>query len=426
MTGPAQDKYDDMMALADEFDATGSALRTQSALGAAILRDEAVAPSATLSPRTYAAFEAELRAATTGKTGLQTRAVELDADALVVRATVLTYRWIDELQEAAYRTLGTLASWAIGYLAPQVELGGAIVSAGLIETDALDRDDVAAYLSELAEHNPDLMDHLTSGGGGLLESLQMRALLTTDALAGDAGAAAARGGLLAVGVDRFPTDLSACLRDAAAGLVAHDAPAGSAVPGASDAAAPASLAELITQLEQAHASVTIQPLGGSRYLVFLPGPYVGIGRLRLVAGDHTAYASDVLTALRGLAEGDPDVVVALVGSAQGGVAAAHVAATSRDEPFRVAHLVTAGAPAAHVPRIAAPTQVLSLEDRSDPVALLGSLVTAGDPNRTTVIVDGTATGVSRYVAGARAADLSGHPALRAAIARLRSDGFLAT
>ena len=125
------DKYDQMMGLADLFDATGSDLRARSRLGPRILGDPDIAASAELSPRTFERLESDLRAATTGKLGLQTRSVELDADALVVRATVLTYRWIDELQDAAYRTLGTIAGRAIGYLAPEVALGGAIVSAGV-------------------------------------------------------------------------------------------------------------------------------------------------------------------------------------------------------------------------------------------------------------------------------------------------------
>ena len=110
--------------------------------------------------------------------------MELDADALVVRATVLTYRWIDELQDAAYKTLGSIAGRAIGYLAPEVALGGAIVSAGLIETDALDRDGVTSYLNELAESNPELMDHM-AGAGGLLDGLQMRSLLTAGVMSTD-------------------------------------------------------------------------------------------------------------------------------------------------------------------------------------------------------------------------------------------------
>ncbi len=119
----------------------------------------------------------------------------------MLRATVLTYRWIDELQSAAYKTLGSIAGRAIGYLAPEVALGGAIVSAGLIETDALDRDGVAAYLDELAGSNPELMEHVTSGGGGLLDGLRMRSLLTAGVLSGDQGRLAGQAGLRAIGVD---------------------------------------------------------------------------------------------------------------------------------------------------------------------------------------------------------------------------------
>ena len=201
----AADKYDQMLALADLFDSSGNEMRTRARLGAEILGDDDVVDSGELSKATWGQAEEDIRAATTGKHGLLTRSVELDADALVVRATVLTYRWIDELQQAAYKTLGSIAGRAIGYLAPEVALGGAIVSAGLIETDSLDRDGVTAYLSELAENNPDLMDHL-SGGGGLLDGLHMRSLLTAGVLASDQGAHAARGGLRAIGVEPFPTD----------------------------------------------------------------------------------------------------------------------------------------------------------------------------------------------------------------------------
>ena len=122
------DKYDRLMRLADLFDASGEEMRTRAKLGDAVLRDEEVAASEELSPKTYAQVEEDVRHATFGKRGLMARSIELDADALVVRATVLTYRWIDDLQEAAYKTLGSIAGRAIGYLAPEVALGGAIVS----------------------------------------------------------------------------------------------------------------------------------------------------------------------------------------------------------------------------------------------------------------------------------------------------------
>ena len=94
------DKYDQMLRLADLFDTTGDDLRSRARLGDEVLRDEAVAESADLSPLTYRTAEDEIRSATTGKHGLLTRGVELDADALMVRATVPTYlenrRWLTE------------------------------------------------------------------------------------------------------------------------------------------------------------------------------------------------------------------------------------------------------------------------------------------------------------------------------------------
>ena len=84
------DKYDQMLALADAFDSYGTDLRTRARLGSEILGDDDVRETAALNERTFAEAEEDIRAATTGKNGLLTRSVELDADALVIRATVLT------------------------------------------------------------------------------------------------------------------------------------------------------------------------------------------------------------------------------------------------------------------------------------------------------------------------------------------------
>ena len=95
------------------------------------------------------------------------------------------------------------------------------------------------------------------------------------------------------------------------------------------------------------------------------------------------------------------------------MAAAEVAASVSSDAFVIDQVVTAGAPSAHVPRIPETIRVLSLEDRSDPVALLGSLVNAGATNRVTVVFDGAdANGQSVYVTGGRAADEAVHPELR--------------
>ncbi|MDP3891257.1 hypothetical protein [Nocardioides sp.] len=426
----SHDKYDDMMRLADLFDRTGDEVRARARLGAEILGDDDVTDSAELSPRTWSQVEGDVRAATTGKHGLLSRSIELDADALVLRATVLTYRWIDELQEAAYKTLGSIAGRAIGYLAPEVELGGAIVSAGLIETDALDRDGIAAYLGELAENNPTLMEHVTSGGGGLLDGLQMRSVLTAGVLAGeDAGRAAA--GLRAAGVATFTAEASAGLRDVAGALLGDEAPddtdgpTGTAIDVEST---PRTLEELIVALGSSAYRVRIERVSQGRYIAYLPGDdHAAPPRLRLVGGDTSAYTTAVVNAIEAAVDGEDDARVMLVGSAQGGVAAAEVAATVTSDRFTIDQVVTVGAPSAAVPRIPDGIRVLSLEDSSDPIALLGSLINASVGNRVTVVFDGAgAEGASGYVTGSRAADAADHPEILAEIKRIQELGFLAS
>ena len=422
------DKYDQLLQLADVFDRSGDELRAMSGLGAEVLRDDAVADSADLSAASHARAEEDIRAATTGKHGLLARSIELDADALVVRATVLTYQWIDELRDAAYESMGAIAGRAIGYLAPNVALGGAIVSAGLIETDALDRDGVAEFLSELAAAHPELLDQVVSGGGGLLDGLQMRAALTAGFVSGEPGRRAARGGLRAIGVAPMRADAAAVVRDVAGALVgptgAMDAPTAAAV------VTPRSLEELMSALLGAGDRVLVQRTAPSRYLVLLGSPTVAghaADGPRLVGADLASYRLGAVRTIEAAVDGDDDARVLLVGAGHGGVLAAELAAGTLSDAFTVDGVVTAGAPSAHVPRIPDRVRVLSLEDRDDPVALLGSLVNAGAANRTDVVFDasGTAPGEA-YVAGARAADEAArhHPDLAAELDRLRGLGYL--
>jgi len=423
------DKYDKMLRLADLFDSSGQEMRARSKLGAEILRDEGVAESGELSKTTYDAAADDIRSATTGQHGLLTRSIELDADALVVRATVLTYRWIDELQEAAYKTLGSIAGRAIGYLAPGVALGGAIVSAGLIETDALGRDSIAEYLNELADANPDLMDHVTSGGGGLVEAMQLRSLLTSGLLAGDRGRMAAAGGLRAIGVEPFAGVTTAAVRDVAGPVMAESPATSPDASTAGSSSAPRTLEELMTTLAGS-AKVTVHRVGETRFIAYLPGPERGGNgrRLRLVGGDPSSYAAQAVAAIEAAVADTEGATVMLVGSASGGVAAAEIAAAARSASFRVDQVVTAGAPSAQVPTLPEGTRMLSLEDRADPVALLGSLISAGAANRLVVVFDGghEATGSQpAYVLGGRAADRADHPDLRAEITRIQGLGYLA-
>jgi hypothetical protein len=422
------DKYDQLLQLADVFDRSGDELRAMAGLGAAVLRDDALADSADLTSASHARTEEDIRAATTGKHGLLSRSIELDADALVVRATVLTYQWIDELRDAAYATMGAIAGRAIGYLAPNVALGGAIVSAGLIETDALDRDGVATFLSELAAANPELLDQVVSGGGGLLDGLQMRSALTAGFVSGEAGRRAARGGLRALGVDPMRQDSSAALRDVAGWLVAGPPPRVDEAPVVEAPRVPSSLTDLMATLEAQDSRVLVHRTAPSRYVAYVgrpTGPAPGEAPApRLVSGDLTPYAAEVAQTIASAVAGDDGAHVMLVGAGAGGVVAAELAALERPLSFVVDQVVTAGAPAAQVPRLPDETRMLSLEDRADPVALLGSLVSAGDDQRTTVVFDAAGSSSEGvYVAGARVADAA--PEVAAELDRLRELGYLA-
>jgi hypothetical protein len=427
--------YDQMLRLADLFDDAGAQMREWAQLGSDVLNDPEVADAAPLSPTTWATAEEEVRAATSGKGSLLSRSIELDADALVLRATVMTYRWIDELQAAAYQTLGSIAGKAIGYLAPEVNLGGAIVAAGLIETDALDRDGVAAYLGELAEANPELMEHVTTGGG-VLDSLQMRGLLTAGVLSGGAGRSARAGGLRAAGIAPLADDWGAALRDVAVGITEPTPPA----PAASvddPAEVPAGLGDLMTLLSDGADGdpVRILRVAPGRLLAFLSGaaaPAPAPGRLRLVSGDPSSEAAAVVRALADAAgttgptgSGDAPARVMLVGRGSGGAVALEVATRTDLPGFVVDQVVTAEAPSTQLARLPDDVRLLSLEDRSDPVALLGSLINAGAANRLTVVYDAAAEpGVPAPVAGGRAADRADHPDLVAALARWRELGYL--
>ncbi|WP_017933345.1 hypothetical protein [Nocardioides sp. Iso805N] len=424
-SGMDEATYERMLQVADGFDAVGEQLRAWSRTGQDVLRDPDVTESAELSDKTYDAAVESIEAASLGRGGLLGRSLEMDADALAVRATVLTYRWIDELQTAAYRSLGSIAGRAIGFLAPEVELGGSLVSAGMIETDALDRDGVAAYLGELAAANPELMEHITSGGGGLLDSLQLRSMLTSGMPAGEEHVAATAGGLRAIGIAPLHVDVGAAIRDTAAELIAEPFEAEGA-SAADDGEAPRGLTDLIAALEQATTAVTIRLAAPGRYIVYLAGQHVGERRLRLVTAPTGSY---VVEAARSIAAAvEPGARVMLVGAAAGGATATALAATPVEE-FVVDQVVTVGAPAAQATRVPETTRVLALEDRNDPVALLGGLVNAGASHRLTVVYDADAAGTvgsaDRHLTGGRQADSANHPELVAELDRMRELGYLA-
>lgn len=418
---PAPDPYQPMAELADLFDRAGAELRNRAALGRDSFADPAVAATAEVSPATYAAAERALTEAARSTLDL---AVELDADTTMLRATVLTYHWIEGLQQAAGRTMGDLARRAVGFLAPEVELGGTIVSAGLIETEASDRDQVARYLSDLAVEHPELLGHVTDLG--LLEGLPTRALLTRGMPTGPELELAARGGRAAVGVAEFPIDAAAVLRDAAGDLVAPTDPS---LPAAAAGIArpPAGIADLFDRLDQADDGLLVQQVPTGRWIVFLGSPPVpSRGGLRLVAGDRSSGARAAIRAIEEALSGqdaEQPTHLMLVGSGAAGGVAAEVAAEPADS-FVVDQVVALCSPASLVPGIREPSRLLCLEDRNDPVSALGSLVNAEVDHRVVALFEtGDAAAPTHLVAG-RTVDRSQDPRLRAELHRLREQGYL--
>lgn len=186
----------------------------------------------------------------------------------------------------------------------------------------------------------------------------------------------------------------------------------------------------MSSLSRVEGDLLVQRVSANRFIAYLPH---GVGHangqsqgsLRLVGGDSSPRVASVIAALEAATQGTTDARVMLVGHAHGGVTAAELAASGAS--FTIEQVVTAGAPSAQVPRIPEATSLLALEDRADPVALLGSLINASVANRLTVVFDGgESRGPAAYVVGGRAADQAGHPELRAAIKRIQELGYLAS
>lgn len=415
------DPYRSMRDLADLLDSAGRELRIRADLGMGVLEDPEVAGSRDRSPGTYAEAEALLHAATSAAL---TEAVELDADALMLRATMLTYRRIDGLQEAAYRTLGEIAGRAAGYLAPEVALGGSVVSAGLIEMDPDDRDQVARYLSDLAAGHPELLEHVS--GGGLLDVLQMRSRLTSGMPTGDAAELAAEGGRAALGIGSFLPNAALALREAF----------GAVEPGAESQVLPATretappprgLEGLMTRLDSVGAGVLVQQVATGRWIAYLgTAPAPGRGPLRLVGSDRTSAATLAARAIQeALAEAGADspAHVLLVGSGRSGGTAARIAAQP-PEGMVVDQVVAACSPASQVPGIPEPSRLLCLENRTDPVTALGSLVNAEFDNQVLVLFEAESADPCPHIEGGRTVDRATDPLLREEVRRLEALGYL--
>ena len=198
---------------------------------------------------------------------------------------------------------------------------------------------------------------------------------------------------------------------------------------AGDLGDPGGLSDLVAALFATTRAVTVERVGPSAYLVYLPGPRGVSGvQLRAVGAAQLTYTERVVRAIESSvrAHDDAPARAALVAHDEGGAVALDVAAMAESALFDVDRIVTVGAAGAFVPRVPSQARMLCLEERTDLGALLGSIVNAGSGNRLTVVFDGTGTSspAERYVAGARLADASDHSDVVRAIEDLRELGYL--
>ena len=445
--GGIEARYDDIETLAQMFDGTGDDLRSYAWDDKGIAVNGDLVESSILSPGTFASAESAVLAATIGPNGLAFEAVDLEVDALAMRANVVILRGADDLQRQAIEALDYLAGRTLGTVLPALLLiGGTGALLTLASNPALagllylHRDELAGMTQEqlvsFLEEHPEVVQHLINGGGGLVDGL------ASNLPPGVREALLAHLGLDPVHLttNDIAGDLGGLFEDTGV----HVTEGGES---SRDLTAPRSIEELIDNLNVtnrgANGEIDIIRIGegdDARYIVNLPGtdtfppggPDVrdGLANLQLIGGEETAYARGIREAMEqaGIPPGAP---VALVGHSQGGMTAVHLANDSSfTDRFNVQHVVTAGAPTAQVPDLPDSVQTLSLENTGDLVPLTDGEDNPDQPNRTTVRFDnptgsiGGNHGLDVYAAGGRLVDESDHPSLVETRDRLQQDGFM--
>jgi pimeloyl-ACP methyl ester carboxylesterase len=149
-----------------------------------------------------------------------------------------------------------------------------------------------------------------------------------------------------------------------------------------------------------------------------------------MGGRPDAYQQGILDALgqAGVGPGEPLLVV---GHSLGGMEAAALAA--HHHGYHVTDVVTAGAPTAQLPGIAAGTSVLSLEQRGDIVPQLDGAPNPDSVEQTTVVFDAHPADTvlaqhsyGAYEQGAALVDESTDPSVVGAVQSLVDHGYLGT
>lgn len=440
--------YEAMTRLALLYDRVGDVLRALAATAGRVMTDDDLLQSSVLSPGSFARAQQALLTVAGGPEGLLLRSLDLEVDAVAVRAVVAAFRTSDafgrQLAERMDHAVGRVAPLAALAVVPLVApLLPALLARGATMT-AGERQHLLERLGRGVHQHPGVVEHLVNGGGGVV-----------DVLAPGSGVGWVHptdGGPPFRGTTNDAARLLALLlgRDGVPVVEQRPVPP---VPG--DLEAPGSLADLIRQLERTHrldegdprlaGAVQIQQLGNgpdSRYVVYIPGTddMAPLGRTdptvrdmatnyRLVGGLDTTYAAGVREALS--EAGLSGRKVMLVGHSQGGMVATALAADPQfRKEFDLAHVVTAGSPTAQVRDLPDDVGVIHLENRGDLVPLLDGEPNPDGPRRVTVRFDGGPSDLlrshelDRYVDGAEAADHSRHGSVRHELDSMRKGGFL--
>jgi hypothetical protein len=433
--------------LADLFDAAGDRLRERAADDARLLTDPDLLESAPLSPVSFAEAEARVLDATTGVHGVLEASVVIEADALLVRATVTAYQECDRFVAASFQALDYGLGRAVGSAlvagAPSLLLVGLAAGPawGRLPPDARAR--LGDDAQEWADDHPTVVQHGVDASGGLLDGLL-------------AGAPFLPGLLGLASFHPTAADAAADL----AGLYPAETPP--RIRRRSDLWVPLGdrppddLADLMRHLDQTNdlsapdragdqGTIEVQTLhaddGTVRHVVYLPGsdelatlPWSHDGDvrdlpadLRVIAGDHTAYAAGIERAMHDAGIGPHDPVL-LVGHSLGGIEASSLLA--HGSGFEVTHVVTAGAPIAGIHDYPAGTHVLSLENRGDVVPLLDGRENADSVAQVIVQFDDHETSIAgnhdlqHYIRGALATEASPDASVREQLSSLAGQGFL--
>ena len=107
--------YDHALALAGDYDAAGGRMREWAGRSGAVLLDADLLESALLSPVSFAEAEAAVLAATSGPDGVLVASVVWEADAVTIRVAVRATQLTDDLVAQTWEVLDHQLGFAVGY-----------------------------------------------------------------------------------------------------------------------------------------------------------------------------------------------------------------------------------------------------------------------------------------------------------------------